>query len=403
MKKIYTLLTIALCSVLTMQAEMRPITGELKEFKPKVKLDTKKQMNKMSKAPVAKAVASASELVGTYDAFAKSAFQGQPNEEWVIEITADATDANKVWIHPIEIFGGLTAAEISPVYATYDATKGALSLPMGQTLFKVEGKYNMILGRSTDGSKIDTAGSLTLTVSADGQSITFDNSYILGVGNAIGNEWWYQALYDIKLTKQSSAPKVYLHMKDGSEPYYVQAENLYFETVNGEMCIATAKEMNKLEGTYAAYAPSAFEGEPDENWTITVTRDSADAKKIWIQPVIMIPGLAATGVNPVYAIYDDESSQWMIELGQCLYGGAGQKYNLILAGTDNGSTLYSSGYVPLYVEDGYIAFPEVIIGAYNSTGVAANDGWYQALYMIEYLKGSYLPLNELEKITRKQP
>ena len=141
-------------------------------------------------------------ITGTYQAYAESAFENYPAEAWTVTITADETEENKVWISPIFLFGGLSAEDIAPVYAIYNEAKGTLTMPLGQVIFEeAAANYKFIVGASEDGENIDTTGDFVMDV--DDNVITFPN-LIIGTGNAIGNEWWYQALVAPTYTKNAT-------------------------------------------------------------------------------------------------------------------------------------------------------------------------------------------------------
>lgn len=146
-------------------------------------------------------------LVGTYSAYAHSAIPGNPNEAWQITITADNERPNMVWIDPILLFADFKDADISPVYAYYDYTTATLKLPLGQMVLEQKGYYQFIIGATNDTQTIDSNGSIDLQViQNEGETeILFDPSYIIGIGNAIGNSWWYQGLHHIAYSKKTTA------------------------------------------------------------------------------------------------------------------------------------------------------------------------------------------------------
>ncbi|MBP3672142.1 MAG: leucine-rich repeat protein [Bacteroidaceae bacterium] len=144
------------------------------------------------------------DIVGKYQAFAHSAFKDSPDEEWDVYITTDPAIPDRLWIQPICLVGGLDAEYVTPVYATYNKVDGVLDLPLGQVLYEQKDKYLMILGSSLDGGNThNTTGSLELYVTRknDDVVISFNQNTLVGVGNDIGNQWWYQALYGVVLTQ----------------------------------------------------------------------------------------------------------------------------------------------------------------------------------------------------------
>ncbi|MBQ7941842.1 MAG: hypothetical protein IJ328_05480 [Muribaculaceae bacterium] len=402
MKKIYTILSIALCAVFSMQAQFSPIAGDFKAVKQKTTIKQAKQKSLSAKAVTTKAVA-IDDICGTYSAYAFSAFEGEPDEEWTVEITKDETDANKVWIQPILslVANGLPDAAVNPVYATLNAD-GTLSLPMGQIVFAQSPNYNLILGTSVTGETVDVTSLITMNVSEDGKIISFADNCYVGVGNTVGNQWWWQAVYNVRYTKENEAPEVNIYEKGNAEPTTVKADELYFNEVNGEMCVTTGKEYttDKIAGTYNGYGMSAFEGEPDEEWTVKITRDADNPNKVWIHPVFMFGGLAAEDINPIYAMYDESANTLSIPLGQCLFGGVGQTYNIVLAWTvDGGVTINTTEELRYNLIDEGLIIEGGVFGAYN-----LNDGyWYQGFGYMEMInaRGKAFPLSNIEKISRK--
>ena len=191
-------------------------------------------------------------LVGTYSAYANSAFEGYPDETWTVTITQDANDANKVWIQPVVApFAGLQADEITPVYAYVDAENNTLKLPLGQTVYGgPDQTYNIVIA-SIDGSTPDISGEIVVPYLISGDEVTFTIDF-LGTGNiASSNGWWYQALSNISYSK-ITAPA-------DEVPEY-------------------------LEDTYQAKAYNYFKKESEE-WSVNITIDKSEKGKVWIHPV----------------------------------------------------------------------------------------------------------------------
>ena len=296
---------------------------------------------------------SVADIVGTYNAFANSAFADYPDETWQVNITADAANPNKVWIQPVCIFGGLDANSINPIYATFNQYNGMLSMPLGQILYESD-THIMITGATEDGSTIDTSGNIQLQVTKTDTEvkISFDPNYILGVGNAIGNEWWYQALLNITYTQVTTQP--------------------------GGITVAD------IVGTYNAFANSAFADYPDETWQVNITADAANPNKVWIQPVCIFGGLDANSINPIYATFNQYNGMLSMPLGQILY--ESDTHIMITGATEDGSTIDTSGNIQLQVTktdtEVKISFdPNYILGVGNAIG---NEWWYQALLNITY-------------------
>ncbi len=140
-----------------------------------------------------------------------------------------------------------------------------------------------------------------------------------------------------------------------------------------------------LPGIYAAYAESAFSGYPDEAWTVSITQDAYDGDKVWIQPILApFGGLDADDISPVYAYVDEENSTLRLPLGQTLYGGPREYYNIVVASLDNNSQPVISGeiVVPYYISDDNLTFTIDFLGAGDLNDEAG--WWYQALLGIKF-------------------
>ena len=149
------------------------------------------------------------EFEGVYNAFAHSGYQGEPDEEWQVNITIDETEKGKVWIHPVCMFGGLDAEYISPIYATYNAADNTLNMPLGQVVYE-DSQYKMVIAQTTDGSEKNLTGNIVMQIDNNeyGVDITFAEDYLLGVGDILNDVWWYQALYNISYSKTTTGEEL---------------------------------------------------------------------------------------------------------------------------------------------------------------------------------------------------
>ena len=149
------------------------------------------------------------ELEGVYNAFANSGYQGEPDEEWQVNITIDETEKGKVWIQPVCMFGGLDAEYISPIYATYNAADNTLNMPLGQVVYE-DSQYKMVVAQTVDGSEKNLTGNIVMQIdnNANGVEITFAEDYIIGVGDILNDNWWYQALYNVSYSKTTAGEEL---------------------------------------------------------------------------------------------------------------------------------------------------------------------------------------------------
>ena len=134
--------------------------------------------------------------------------------------------------------------------------------------------------------------------------------------------------------------------------------------------------INTLVGNYTATAGSAFEGYPDETWDVTISRDDEDETKLWIHPICLFGGLGAASIYPVYGVVDVVAGTIQVPFSQCVYGGEGQSYNMVIAGVGNTPQLSGAAVANFTIvdKDVTIAFTQGI-GVGN---IAADEWWYQA-------------------------
>ena len=149
------------------------------------------------------------ELEGVYNAFANSGYQGEADEEWQVNITIDETEKGKVWIQPVCMFGGLDAVDISPIYATYNAADNTFNMPLGQVVYE-DSEHKLVIAQTVDGSDKNLTGNIVMQIdnNANGVEITFADDYLLGVGDILNDNWWYQALYNISYSKTTTGEEL---------------------------------------------------------------------------------------------------------------------------------------------------------------------------------------------------
>lgn len=391
MKRIFVFIAVIMGLIAPLQAQYAPISKSI---------GAERKM--MRKAPATEITVD--DITGTYDATGRSLISSTPDPAWSVTITADENDANKVWIHPICIFSKLTAADIDPVYATLNAD-GTLSMPLGQTIYN-DGSYQFVIGASPDGKEIDITTDIVMSITLEEKktTITFAEDRCFGVGNILRNEWWYHAISNVIFAKEAPIPSVYIYQKGVEVPSRIKASQLFFNEVEGEMCVTnTAEYKNEaIAGTYQAFANSAFKGYPDEQWTMTITRDEADANKVWLHPICMINGLDATDIAPVYATFDEAAGTITMPLSQTIFEIPGQ-YKMDIVTSVDGENLNTTGEIVMKKEGNVISFAsEYIFGAFNMQKM---DGWYQALQNITLTSDAVMaiPVADIERITREKP
>lgn len=166
-------------------------------------------------------------IEGDYNATAQSAFAGYPDEEWTVSITRDDAEENKVWIHPICLFGGLPASSVSSVYAFVDTIQQTITVPLGQ-LYSSE--LSLVLA-NLDG---ETTGNLIADYTEENGavSITFREGFGIPVSNEPG--YWYQALMAPIFNKESSHNRNSVSNVDSISiiPPALRVKNYYIKELN---------------------------------------------------------------------------------------------------------------------------------------------------------------------------
>ena len=144
--------------------------------------------------------------------------------------------------------------------------------------------------------------------------------------------------------------------------------------------------INNLVGTYSATAASMFQGYPDEAWEVVISRDDEAENKLWIQPICIFGGLSASGIYPVYCEVDVVAGTLQVPYSQCVYGGEGQTYNMVIAGlTSDGSPVLNGVAVANFtIEDKDVTIS--FTAGYGVGNVAADEWWYQAIEAPTFVK-----------------
>ena len=344
----------------------------------------------------------AENLVGNYNAHGISAFQGREDEDWQVSITLDSNNPNKLWIHPICLFGELEASEIKPVYALFDQASSRLELPLGQNLFGgATQTYNMVIATYAN-SLPQTYGNMHINVTQSHNEIKFTTPELLGVGDINSDSWWYQAFSSISFTMKRMHDPVYVYVFGEEEPISIESNNVYFPIVNEVAYVSDAPALSEeINNTYSAIGISGLNGGTDETWETTITQDPTDPNKIWISPIFKFAGLPESEILPIYAMYDKESGTYDVPLGQTLYGGTNQNFHVILAGSDDSGNPVIDGTTKINVAyDGisrYLLFEDFI-----GCGCINNDiWWYQGMYVIYHVGASIsIPVEQVEKINK---
>lgn len=166
-------------------------------------------------------------IEGDYNATAQSAFAGYPDEEWTVSITRDDAEENKVWIHPICLFGGLPASSVSSVYAFVDTIQQTITVPLGQEYSSELSSVLANLNGATSGDLI-----ADYTEENGAVSITFREGFGIPVSNEPG--YWYQALMAPIFNKESSHNRNSVSNVDSISiiPPALRVKNYYIKELN---------------------------------------------------------------------------------------------------------------------------------------------------------------------------
>jgi hypothetical protein len=392
-------------------------------------------------------------LLGMYSAHANSRFDGYPDQEWDVTITADRDVKNKVWLRPICLFSNLLPESISPVYAIYNEADSTLTMPLGQVLFESAAK-RMVSGITKNEVDIETSGDIVLHLSQknDGFVISFAEDYVFGVGNINSNKWWYQALYNITFTQKENtftAPYdialektsfgigtaansklcnveilcddrtatfncEYYDKQGATSPYKIVDNYLVTnETITDSdpfkflrikvTNTLTQESFEKvfeidivenqsatLEGIYSAYAKSAVPGHPYEAWMMNITADESEPNKVWLSPIFLFAHFQASDISPVYAYYDVKKKVLNLPLGQLVVEQQGS-YQFIIGATSDGKKIETTGSIELQVTENENEIGIVFDPKYiiGIGNALDNSWWYQGLRHITYTKKSY--------------
>lgn len=399
MKKIFAIFTLAFAFILPSFAQLAPIALEVAQ----------PQQRKLMRRAVAATDITIDDLMGTYQVHAESAFENYPDEEWSVQFSSDPVEADKVWITPILQIPGLSATDILSVYAYYDQDEATITVPLGQCIYGGAGQqYNLVIATVDEKFEPLTEGEVKFNVSGKPDDITIEFDFIFGAGNLEAGEWWYNAIGYTVFSKKLPDPLVYVVCKDG-KTIGLRTEQLFFAEVDNEICVTNTKELSNepLIGTYTARATSAFQGAPDEEWTVEFTYDEADQSKVWIHPFINFGGLSASEILPIFANYYPEQNSLVIPLGQTLYGGENEQHCFVLGSADNEYNPVTTGNLVLDVVStsrGTTIEIPYILGV-GDLKEGADGWWYQALgyTVLSRNTGILATLSEVDVITRQMP
>lgn len=138
-------------------------------------------------------------FVGTYTLSGTNAFDGT-TVTWDVNVYRDDVDENKIWLQPIATVGGLSAAQIMPVYALVDLVAENIQLPYGQTIYGGPDLGINLVIAGYNGEPV-LNGAAVCNYVMDGKSVSFTIPF-LGTGETVENAWWYSATENITLTKK---------------------------------------------------------------------------------------------------------------------------------------------------------------------------------------------------------
>lgn len=395
MKKIFTIIAVALAAIMPMQAQLNQGAQSI---------DMNKVSQKMSQLPAQSSNEEfcVENLVGEYTAYAESAFTGQMDESWSFTITADETDANKVWLQPICWLRIMDLSVVEPIYATIEGNK--LVIPMGQCVYE-DDTYRMLLAKTDGYTAPDTVGNLEaeIQILTSGLVITIDG--LFGVGNIKeGEDGWYYNGY-IYTTFTKSIPEFYVYGTDKKSYTTVKGLDINFQNIDGKMYMTTFDTLpaDDLTGTYSAYGTAGRQGYKDEQWDLEIYHDQEDSTKVWFSLLFDLGLAKKYPIDPVYAIYDKEAGKLTMPLGQMMYSN-NVPIDVVTATIDNAAQPVYTGEIVMNVQtdghDRYISC-NTPIGAVDTLHL--QDGWvWQLLKKVEYKRewGAMIALEDIDRISR---
>jgi hypothetical protein len=117
-------------------------------------------------------------ILGTYTATGNCHWDGIVN--WQMEILKDATDVTKVWFYNICYLsrGGWDGND-TMIYGIVNEAKTQITVPLGQSPadFLYSSKYHIMFNGCDKDLNYYTSGSMTIDISADNKTLTFDPKY----------------------------------------------------------------------------------------------------------------------------------------------------------------------------------------------------------------------------------
>lgn len=213
-----------------------------------------------------------------------------------------------------------------------------------------------------------------------------------------GEDYAYANVYEdiIRISEEAITNLGFnIYLNDGTV-IPIRTEKLHFYEEENETYISL---IDGIAGTYSAYGTTAFKNEEDEQWSIEITYDNTIENRVWLHPICLLGGPSVAQILPVYATYDAENNTLTLPLGQCVYGGEGQSYNMLIATTDRDSQPVTSGSLTLTIttQNGIrtITLNE-LLGVGN---VATDTWWYQALTSITMTARYGVALPAVKKIS----
>lgn len=208
------------------------------------------------------------------------------------------------------------------------------------------------------------------------------------------------AMMVIAAVSQTDARQVYIYRSGMELPDTLSSDKLYFTPMGDDYIYSEIPPkidaLTLIEGVYSATAQSAFQGYPDEEWAVTITRDEVEENKIWVHPICLL--LGRVSVLSVYAFVDTIQQTIAVPLGQelCSFGLSFVLANLDGETTGNLVADYSeeSGAVSITFREGYgVPVPE------------KSGCWYQALRtpVFNKIRGLYNRISQIDSISLVHP
>lgn len=235
-------------------------------------------------------------IAGQFNAFSRDAYDDTPIE-WKVNITVDENDPNKVWIHPLYLFNGLTANDILPVYATIDTISNILNMPLGQVIYEDNNQKRYQIYITANGLRANTVGNIAMFVNKDeeGVDMSFAYNYYMDIIEVDTEEGRNYPIFEVVFTNRDE----------------IVIDSVYYKINETDKTAQT---------TYRGSNHTQYRGEYDGDVVIpaTITYKNTDyiVNAIGKQTFYNCAELTSVTISQTVATIGDEAFAWCSNLSQ---------------------------------------------------------------------------------------